>query len=205
MALPPGCEMFAMHQRECQEFAQQAKQELERLRAAPESERLAINAAVHDLLKLADASMRAMEMEVRTTPAAARPKLAGLEESLRAELRGVVQELKGLQRSLLFGDKAAGGGGGGGADATDKLFLGRDERRRAVAATEQLRKGTDRLNEAKQMALESEKIGDEAMKDLLRQRETIQRMKSNTDQLDQNLRESDKTIKSIEQQGCMVM
>eukprot|EP00913_Durusdinium_trenchii_P018502 g17384.t1 len=137
--------MFAEHLAECRALAEQASEELQRLQT-------------FSLLKQADDSLQSLQLEAKSAPPAERAKLAKEEAALREELRAKAKELEEARKALLLG---AGAGGN-----TDKLFLAREERRKAAAVTSSLQKGTDRLKEANKISAETEEIGVQALQDL---------------------------------------
>merc|ERR1712137_797332 len=102
-----GLLMFAEYHAECQALARQAKGELVKLHTVPENERHGLSTAAFELLKRADDSLKAMELEVRAAPANERAQLVSSEEALRAELRAVAVELEQVRRELLLGPGTA--------------------------------------------------------------------------------------------------
>mmetsp|Transcript_8682 Transcript_8682/g.19005 ORF Transcript_8682/g.19005 Transcript_8682/m.19005 type:complete len:194 (-) Transcript_8682:202-783(-) len=193
--------MFAEHLGECRLLAAQASGEVAKLRAAPERERASLSAAAFSLLKQADEGLASLQLEARSAPAEERRKLCREEEALRAELRATAKELNDARREMLLGTGAAEDAGGD----TERLFLAREERRRTSAVTDSLRKGHDRLQEARKQAAETEHIGVETLQELRRQRETIHRVKDHTADLGHNLRDAERTVKSMEQPSCVAM
>mmetsp|Transcript_23361 Transcript_23361/g.43938 ORF Transcript_23361/g.43938 Transcript_23361/m.43938 type:complete len:189 (+) Transcript_23361:66-632(+) len=188
--------MFAEHLSECRALAGQATEELQRLRTAPESERPSLSASIFSLLKQADDSLQSLQLEAKSAPPAERAQLANEEQVLREELRAKAKELEDARRELLLG--ASGG-------KTDKLFLAREERRKAAAVTSSLQRGTDRLKEANKISTETEDIGVQALQGLRAQREAIIRMKDNTHDVGTNLSDAERAVKELDKQTCSVM
>lgn len=189
--------MFAEHLAECRALAGQASEELQRLQTAPEAERPGLSAAAFSLLKQADDSLQSLQLEAKSAPPAERAKLAKEEAVLREELRAKAKELEEARKALLLG---AGAGGN-----TDKLFLAREERRKAAAVTSSLQKGTDRLREANKISAETEDVGVQALQDLRRQREAMIRMKDNTHDVGANLSDAERAVKELDKQSCTVI
>mmetsp|Transcript_77094 Transcript_77094/g.184687 ORF Transcript_77094/g.184687 Transcript_77094/m.184687 type:complete len:192 (-) Transcript_77094:59-634(-) len=191
--------MFAEHLAECRALAGHASEELQRLRTAPVSDRASLSATVFSLLKQADDSLQSLQLEAKSAPPRERASLAKEEQALREELRAKAKELEEARRELLLG----GGDGSGGN--TEKLFLARDERRKAAAVTSSLQRGTDRLKEANKISMETEDIGVKTLQDLRSQREGIIRMKDNTHDVGANLADAERAVKELDKQSCTVM
>eukprot|EP00931_Biecheleriopsis_adriatica_P067549 TRINITY_DN41667_c0_g1_i1.p1 TRINITY_DN41667_c0_g1~~TRINITY_DN41667_c0_g1_i1.p1 ORF type:complete len:214 (-),score=76.55 TRINITY_DN41667_c0_g1_i1:125-694(-) len=189
--------MFAEHLAECRALAGQAEEELKKLKAAAKQDQPSISASAFSLLKQADDSLQSLQLEAKSAPAAERAQLAKEEAVLRDELRAKAKELEEARKELLLG---AGAGGN-----TEKLFLAREERRKAAAVTGSLQKSTDRLKEANRVNLESEEIGINSLQELRRQREAIIRMKDNTHDLGANLGAAEQSVTELEKPACTVM
>eukprot|EP00747_Dinoflagellata_sp_TGD_P164883 gnl/TRDRNA2_/TRDRNA2_185434_c0_seq1.p2 gnl/TRDRNA2_/TRDRNA2_185434_c0~~gnl/TRDRNA2_/TRDRNA2_185434_c0_seq1.p2 ORF type:complete len:195 (-),score=60.29 gnl/TRDRNA2_/TRDRNA2_185434_c0_seq1:72-656(-) len=194
--------MFSEHLNECRSLAAEASSQLRRLKDenTPESERQFISGAAFNLLKQADDSLQSIQFEAKAAPAAHRAELAKQEATLRSELKAVAQELEGARREALLGSQSTGTGG-----STEQLFLAREERRRASATTECLRKGNDRLCEARRQSAETEQIGIETLQELRAQREMIMGLKDKTSEMDSNLNTAKKSLDNLEKPQCAVM
>mmetsp|Transcript_81294 Transcript_81294/g.230315 ORF Transcript_81294/g.230315 Transcript_81294/m.230315 type:complete len:189 (+) Transcript_81294:111-677(+) len=188
--------MFAETITECRALAAQASEELRKVRTAPEQERSAISAAAFSYLKQADDNLQSLQLEAKSAPAAERSKLAREEEALRTELRAIAKELEQARRELLLGPGSGGN--------TERLFLAREERKRALAVTGSLEKGRDRLKAANVEAAETERISLDALQELRRQREALQRVGGRTADLGANLNEAQRAVKQLEQ-PCSLM
>jgi len=182
--------MFAEHAAECRAFADEANDTLRKLRTAPVGERSDLSSAAYSLLRQADESLKSMQMEARASP-----ELRREEELLRKEMRRLADELETVQRELLLGAELG----------MDKLFLAREERRRTTASTASLQNGCDKLREARRQTQESENIGIETLQELRRQREVIMSSKDKTNQLGDNLGQSQQSLKNLEAPACSVM
>eukprot|EP00440_Ansanella_granifera_P045445 gb/GFBE01049238.1/.p1 GENE.gb/GFBE01049238.1/~~gb/GFBE01049238.1/.p1 ORF type:complete len:190 (+),score=65.48 gb/GFBE01049238.1/:1-570(+) len=189
--------MFAEHLAECRVLAEQAGDELKRLRSAPEQERPTISASAFSLLKQADDSLQQLQLEAKSAPASERASLAKEEAVLREELRAKAKELEDARREFLLSSGAGG--------STGKLFLAKEERRKAAAVTQSLQRGQSQLKEANRLSAETEDVGVETLQELRRQREAIIRMKDNTHDLGANMSEAEKSVKELEKPDCTVM
>eukprot|EP00930_Biecheleria_cincta_P054520 TRINITY_DN406_c1_g1_i1.p1 TRINITY_DN406_c1_g1~~TRINITY_DN406_c1_g1_i1.p1 ORF type:complete len:211 (+),score=65.05 TRINITY_DN406_c1_g1_i1:69-635(+) len=188
--------MFAEHLAECRTLADQASDELDRLKTAPESERPGISAAVFTLLKQADDSLVSLQQMAKSVPAGERASLAKEEATLRQELKAKATELEEARRELLLG--SSGGN-------TEKLFLAREERRKATAVTQSLQRSTNQLKDGNRMMAESEEVGVQALQELRKQREQILRAKDNTNGLGENMGEAERAVKELEKPACAMM
>lgn len=187
--------MFAEQVDECRQLAAQANAALDALRDLPQSEQAGAAAGVFELLRRADGALQSLELASRQEAPAARAGLAAEEAALRAELRETAAGLEQARRDLLLG---AGAGGDAG-----RLFRGREERRRAGATTDALRKGHAHLGRASAQALETEEVGVLTLQRLREQREQILKMKDRTDDLKYNLTEVDLSMKELEKACCL--
>mmetsp|Transcript_69431 Transcript_69431/g.136280 ORF Transcript_69431/g.136280 Transcript_69431/m.136280 type:complete len:190 (+) Transcript_69431:105-674(+) len=182
---------------ECRSIAASASEQIKKIRGAAESERAGISASAFSLLKQADENLKSLQLEAKAAPVNERAQLAKEEEALRKELRAAAQELEVVRRELLLGASAGG--------STDRLFLAREERKRAAAVTHSLRTGCDRLKESNRTMEESEKIGIETLLELRKQRETIMRVQDRTSDLGHNLNDASDAVKELEKPACAVM
>mmetsp|Transcript_2153 Transcript_2153/g.3661 ORF Transcript_2153/g.3661 Transcript_2153/m.3661 type:complete len:191 (+) Transcript_2153:64-636(+) len=190
--------MFEAQLEECRELATEAKGKLKELKAASPADRPALSSAVYSLLKQADGNLQSMQLEARAAPAQKRAELSQAETKLREELKATAKELEQSKRELLLGQEDAGGN-------AQKLFLTKEDRSRMSAVTDSMQRGTVRLKEANKQAAESETVGIETLQELRRQREVMERVKGNTDQLSGHLKESDRALQELEKPTCAVM
>lgn len=169
--------------------------------AVAEEQKLLVSEVGRDF-GAAEECLKSMEMEAKMMqPASERKKRQDAIARLREELRTIFREydalLSRLQRErLLELDQET-------MAITDKTL--RVQRQRVLGATERLHESSRRLSDANQMMLETEQVGQDIMKDLHAQRETIQRSKDRVKTLDSNLDQSKKSIKNLEQPGCSLM
>lgn len=150
----------------------------------------------------AEESLKSMEMEAKMMqPASERKPRQQAVARLREELRTVFREydalLSKLQRErLLELDQET-------MQLTEKTR--RQQRQRVLGATERLHESSRRLSSTNQMMLETEEIGQDILQGLHAQRETIQRSKDKTQQINSNLDQSKKSIENLEQGNCAMM
>lgn len=182
--------MFAEQVDECRQLAAQARTALGDLRDLPQCEQAGAAAGVSGLLKQADGALQSLELASRQEAPAARAGLVAEVAALRAELREAAAELERARRDLLL---EAGPGGG-----TGRLFLAREDRRRAGATTGALRRGHAHLGRANAQAIETEELGVLTLQRLREQREQILKMKDGADDLRYNLTEVEVSMKELE-------
>lgn len=109
-----------------------------------------------------------MELEVRGMNGTARDRLRGRVESHRAELKRLTQEFQTAKKPK--------------EDVTEITVeeswdnnVTEDQRKRLLDASERMERSGRTLQNGYRMALETEEIGSQVLKDLHEQRETIQR------------------------------
>lgn len=109
-----------------------------------------------------------MELEVRGMSGAARDRLRGRVESHRAELKRLTQEFQMAKKPR--------------EDVTEIVMeeswdnnVTEDQRKRLLDASERIERSGRTLQNGYRMALETEEMGTQVLKDLHEQRETIQR------------------------------
>lgn len=109
-----------------------------------------------------------MELEVRGMNGTARDRLRGRVESHRAELKRLTQEFQAAKKPK--------------EDVMEIMMeeswdnnVTEDQRKRLLDASERIERSGRTLQNGYRMALETEEIGSEVLKELHEQRETIQR------------------------------
>lgn len=187
--------MFAEIISECRDLAAEARDEVKKVHEAPERERSSMSASIFGLLKKADENLESLQRHAKHAGAAERTALAKEEEVLRTELRAVARELEEAKRNLLL----TGGG------STEKLFLAREERRRATAITATLEKSTARLQEANRTAAQSETIAVGTLQELRKQREQLHGINDKVGDFGQNMKAANKHLEELEKPACILM
>lgn len=155
-------------------------------------------------LEEADEIISQMEIEINSFP-------ASLKSQYNIKLRGFKSELdkqKEQLRKQLQQSSRGGGGGGrfdpalneGGNGFNDDLESGRSsydpqaQRQRLLQGTATLDDGSRRLEDSHRLALETEDIGADILRDLRGQREQIENSRDTLRQADSNLDRSSRTI-----------
>eukprot|EP00397_Hematodinium_sp_SG-2012_P047930 GEMP01054712.1.p1 GENE.GEMP01054712.1~~GEMP01054712.1.p1 ORF type:complete len:190 (+),score=42.24 GEMP01054712.1:20-589(+) len=181
--------MYRAYQDEYAEAYERATQLVELLeqsrdsgkQIASDSERIRYvsnaNQALHDV----DSVLKAMELESRTNPTLRmevrplRPKLQELQKRFNASLAQ-------LNRENLLGD----------------ALLQQDIRRRLQSTNDTLEKDSCVIDKSSKVALETEVIGQGILRDLLSQRETLQRSRNNMQRVNEELDTSNAQVTDIE-------
>merc|ERR1719487_227014 len=133
-----------------------------------------------------DQVLRQMELEVKTMPAKKSdigPKVRGYRAELQSFSAEVRAQNEATSRRQLFTD--------GSGDLT------REHEDRYRGTTQKIRETTNRVEEAKRTAMETENIGIEIMSDLRSQRETILRTQDHVRDVDSNLSRSRQLLISM--------
>jgi vesicle transport through interaction with t-SNAREs protein 1 len=132
-----------------------------------------------------DQILRQMELEVKTMPA--KKDIAPKVRGYRAELQSFSAEVRSASesnsRKQLF------------TDGDGELTRQHEDRYRST--TQKIRESTNRVEEAKRTAMETENIGIEIMSDLQSQRETILRTREHVRDVDSNLSRSRQLLISM--------
>jgi hypothetical protein len=189
--------MFSESLSECRDLALQAREELEGLRNAPQQDRAAKSAAAFNYLKEADENLQTLQHQARSAPVAERSKLAQEEQVLLRELQAIKKELEQSRRELLLGSEGCN---------TDRLFLAREERRRAAAVTSALDRGRTQLIQANREAIKCEATAVQTLQELRKQREVIIGITDKTYDLGVNLNQAASHVKQLQQKdACALM
>lgn len=109
-----------------------------------------------------------MELEVRGVNGTARDRLRGRVESHRAELKRLTQEFQAAKKPKEDVTEIT-------VDESWDNNVTEDQRKRLLDASERIERSGRTLQNGYRMALETEEIGSQVLKDLHDQRETIQR------------------------------
>lgn len=126
-------------------------------------------------LEEAEEVISQMDIEVQGFPQSVRSRYA-------VQIRGFKQEVQGLTKEVKAGLSSSSGGGRGGYDAAyaddDADLEAADSatanRQRLLQGTATLEDGTRRLEESNRLALETEDLGADILRDLRGQREQIE-------------------------------
>ncbi|KAN0062392.1 t-SNARE VTI1 [Thecaphora frezii] len=137
-----------------------------------------------------------MELEISSFPQSVRSRFL-------VELRGQKSEVEALKRDVKAAFNASAGGGGynvaleesGGGDLESQGS--REQRERLLQGTATLEDGTRRLEESHRLALETEDLGADILRDLRGQREQIEHSRDTLRQADANIDRSSKTLSKM--------
>ncbi|SPO31361.1 related to VTI1 - v-SNARE: involved in Golgi retrograde protein traffic [Ustilago trichophora] len=150
-------------------------------------------------LEEAEEVISQMDIEVQGFPQSVRSRFA-------VQIRGFKQEVQGLNKQLRAGlSSSSGGGARGGYDAAyaddDADLEAADSatanRQRLLQGTASLEDGTRRLEESNRLALETEDLGADILRDLRSQREQIENSRDTLRQADQSIDRSSKTLSKM--------
>ncbi|EPQ25812.1 uncharacterized protein PFL1_06679 [Pseudozyma flocculosa PF-1] len=139
-----------------------------------------------------------MELEISSFPQSVRSRYM-------VELRGQKGEVEALKREVKSAFNATSGGGGGGYNVALEEGNGgdleaqstRSQRERLLQGTATLEDGTRRLEESQRLALETEDMGADILRDLRGQREQIEHSRDTLRQADANIDRSSRTLSKM--------
>ncbi|EFN87873.1 Vesicle transport through interaction with t-SNAREs-like protein 1A [Harpegnathos saltator] len=141
---------------------------ISRIRVQSGGEKRAFVQDVDRQIEEAQELLEQMELEVRGMNGTARDRLRGRVESHRAELKRLTQEFQMVKKPK--------------EDVTEIVMeeswdnnVTEDQRKRLLDASEKIERTGRTLQNGYRMALETEEIGSQVLKELHEQRETIQR------------------------------
>ncbi|KAJ1032901.1 hypothetical protein NDA18_001623 [Ustilago nuda] len=132
-------------------------------------------------------------------------EVQGFPQSVRSrylvQIRGFKQEVQALTKQVRAGLSASSGGARGGNDAAYADEDGDVEadaatanRQRLLQGTASLEDGTRRLEESNRLALETQDLGADILRDLRSQREQIENSRDTLRQADQSIDRSSQTL-----------
>ncbi|CCF48837.1 hypothetical protein NDA11_001128 [Ustilago hordei] len=135
-----------------------------------------------------------MDIEVQGFPQSVRSRYS-------VQIRGFKQEVQALTKQVRAGLSASSGGARGGNDAAyadEDVDVEADaataNRQRLLQGTASLEDGTRRLEESNRLALETEDLGADILRDLRSQREQIENSRDTLRQADQSIDRSSQTL-----------
>ncbi|KAJ1021840.1 hypothetical protein NDA16_003603 [Ustilago loliicola] len=148
-------------------------------------------------LEEAEEVISQMDIEVQGFPQSVRSRYS-------VQIRGFKQEVQALTKEVRAGLSSSSGGASGGynaAYADDDGDLEADaataNRQRLLQGTASLEDGTRRLEESNRLALETEDLGADILRDLRSQREQIENSRDTLRQADQSIDRSSKTLSKM--------
>ncbi|KAJ9476115.1 t-SNARE VTI1 [Pseudozyma hubeiensis] len=149
-------------------------------------------------LEEADEVISQMDIEVQGFPQSVRSRYS-------VQIRGFKQEVQALTKEVRAGLSSSSGGSRGAYDpayADDDADLEAADsatanRQRLLQGTASLEDGTRRLEESSRLALETEDLGADILRDLRSQREQIENSRDTLRQADQSIDRSSKTLSKM--------
>ncbi|GAC77144.1 hypothetical protein PANT_24d00062 [Moesziomyces antarcticus T-34] len=150
-------------------------------------------------LEEAEEVISQMDIEVQGFPQSVRSRFS-------VQIRGFKQEIQGLTKEVRAGLASSSSGSGGAAynpayadddadlEAADSATA---NRQRLLQGTASLEDGTRRLEESNRLALETEDLGADILRDLRSQREQIENSRDTLRQADQSIDRSSKTLSKM--------
>ncbi|GHJ86958.1 hypothetical protein NliqN6_3360 [Naganishia liquefaciens] len=141
-----------------------------------------------------------MEVELHPMPASIRGPYAARVSSSKADLQKVKKTLKDLQRESQRSELLGGGRRRGDPSLQDEPYTDgddRDVRERLLAGTETLSDGTRRLENAHRIALETEDVGADILRNLHGQRSQLEHTRDTLGQADRNIDRASGTLKQM--------
>ncbi|TGZ51432.1 vesicle transport through interaction with t-SNAREs 1a [Temnothorax americanus] len=139
-----------------------------RIRLQSGGEKRAFVQDVDRQIEEAQELLEQMELEVRGMNGAARDRLRGRVESHRAELKRLTQEFQAAKKPKEDFTEIT-------VEEPWENNVTEDQRKRLLDASEKIERSGRTLQNGYRMALETEEIGSQVLKELHEQRETIQR------------------------------
>ncbi|XP_012540604.1 vesicle transport through interaction with t-SNAREs homolog 1A [Monomorium pharaonis] len=150
-----------------------------RIRIQSGGEKRAFVQDVDRQIEEAQELLEQMELEVRGMNGAARDRLRGRVESHRAELKRLTQEFQTAKKPREDTEITV-------EESWDNNVT-EDQRKRLLDASERIERSGRTLQNGYRMALETEEIGSQVLKELHEQRETIQRSRGRLRETDAEL------------------
>jgi len=152
---------------------------------------------VEEELDEAEEIISQMEIEVPSMPVSIRNTYATRLASSKADLHRVKKTLRDLQRESQRSELLSGGPGLNPSFQDDPYSDGPDQRTRLLAGTETLADGSRRLENAQRIALETEDVGADILRNLQGQRETITHTRDMLSQADSSINKASGTLKKM--------
>ncbi|KAJ9105880.1 hypothetical protein QFC20_004215 [Naganishia adeliensis] len=142
-----------------------------------------------------------MEVELHPMPASIRGPYAARVASSKSDLQKVKKTLKDLQKESQRSDLLGSGGrrGHGDPSLADEPYSDNDydTRSRLLAGTETLADGSRRLDNAHRIALETEDVGADILRNLHGQRSQLEHTRDTLTQADNNIDRASGTLKKM--------
>ncbi|GAC95146.1 vesicle transport protein [Pseudozyma hubeiensis SY62] len=191
-------ELFDSYASDLDQLKQGIRQKLEQAKSQNgEAKKSTLRRAEMELEE-ADEVISQMDIEVQGFPQSVRSRYS-------VQIRGFKQEVQALTKEVRSGLSSSSGGSRGAYDpayADDDADLEAADsatanRQRLLQGTASLEDGTRRLEESNRLALETEDLGADILRDLRSQREQIENSRDTLRQADQSIDRSSKTLSKM--------
>ncbi|TKY87074.1 hypothetical protein EX895_003751 [Sporisorium graminicola] len=192
-------ELFDSYASDLQQLKQGIRQKLDQAKSQNgEAKKSTLRRAEMELEE-ADEVISQMDIEVQGFPQSVRSRFS-------VQIRGFKQEIQALTKEVRSGlSSSSSGGARGGYDPAyadeDADLEAADSatanRQRLLQGTASLEDGTRRLEESNRLALETEDLGADILRDLRSQREQIENSRDTLRQADQSIDRSSKTLSKM--------
>jgi len=141
----------------------------------------------------ADEMISQMEVEIQGMPQSIKPQYQTRVKNSKADLARVKKAAKDLQATNARAELLGRAGG----PAADDPYEAADSRTRLLQGTELLADGTRRLEESQRVALETEDIGADILRNLRGQREQIENSRDTLHKADSSIDKASGTLKKM--------
>ncbi|KAL4792134.1 t-SNARE [Aspergillus venezuelensis] len=184
-----GSEMFSSYETELNLVQADLNQKLDQIAEQSGERRNSTIRQAERALEEATELLDQMRLEKQNIPSSARSKVNSRFRNYQTDVDEAKRKLKSLSddRKALFGDRYTD-------DPQDEHL---EQRQQLLSGTDRLERSSARLQESQRIALETEGVGANILRDLGVQRETIQHTRDNLGQSEGYVDTSIKTLKGM--------
>ncbi|KAL4953125.1 t-SNARE [Aspergillus filifer] len=184
-----GSEMFSSYETELNLVQADLNQKLDQIAEQSGEHRNSTIRQAERALEEATELLDQMRLEKQNIPSSARSKVNSRFRNYQTDVDEAKRKLKSLSddRKALFGDRYTD-------DPQDEHL---EQRQQLLSGTDRLERSSARLQESQRIALETEGVGANILRDLGVQRETIQHTRDNLGQSEGYVDTSIKTLKGM--------
>ncbi|KAL4941235.1 hypothetical protein BDV06DRAFT_6521 [Aspergillus oleicola] len=184
-----GSEMFSSYETELNLVQADLNQKLDQIAEQSGEQRNSTIRQAERALEEATELLDQMRLEKQNIPSSARSKVNSRFRNYQTDVDEAKRKLKSLSddRKALFGDRYTD-------DPQDEHL---EQRQQLLSGTDRLERSSARLQESQRIALETEGVGANILRDLGVQRETIQHTRDNLGQSEGYVDTSIKTLKGM--------
>ncbi|KAL4970813.1 v-SNARE protein VTI1 [Aspergillus stella-maris] len=184
-----GSEMFSSYETELNLVQADLNQKLDQIAEQSGEQRNSTIRQAERSLEEATELLDQMRLEKQNIPSSARSKVNSRFRNYQTDVDEAKRKLKSLSddRKALFGDRYTD-------DPQDEHL---EQRQQLLSGTDRLERSSARLQESQRIALETEGVGANILRDLGVQRETIQHTRDNLGQSEGYVDTSIKTLKGM--------